>query len=1007
MGLMTMLVLAFSTHVRLELRSISNHQNQHLARANARLGLELALAQLQAAAGPDQRVTATAGILGIKENDTDPGVDPTNQYVTGVWNTTDKNLPPEWLISSQPGTSFNPATPIPNDQSIVLVGPGTLGDGAGAEDLVRAPRVDMPGQNAGYAYWVGDEGVKASIALTNPFDPPGGTTVNGLHQTEIDRMRFAVSYRQRGELAFSDGPDFSSPDLQDEIRKTLSLVDFQHFGAEEDPRSNGGFHHFTHNTRGLLTHPLNGGVKKDLSMNPSLLGPGFEAYMDFPSYMVEPSTNHFLIQSQSDLRRMHRITPPTSLNPSPGEIVHSVVPIITDFGLQFSPHRTSPSWNALISMRFVLEMWNPYSSGLPAEDLILEISGLQPITMFVGDDWEHTFNLESTFGETIRIRLGRDQFHTTRFVQDNSFDSRNHAPGRLLYWTGPRDTHPELATFGNRNSTQTRLTLPGVPSAVFPNNTNLQVRYQMPETSLEMTLRRSPENGGEILQVYSGFIYDEVNSGDIDTLGQWTRRFLTYRFRIIERGTTYPGDPSAWLMHRDRRTSRPSFGDNVFTDTHTLHEAATSYSPDDSELVRDLNFNQDQKIFYFDRVLSNSGWSRDTRRDIPLFELPRQPLISIGQLQHLQIEGRPPYSIGNPWGGETWNQLFDDYILSGIQPGISMPDFSANPVTLPHPRYTLSKPNELGLAEHTQSSFESLGENAAVAFEVKGKFNINSISPQAWKSVLGNSLFQKLTHATRDTNLHDTVHVSGSNIQTQDIDYPIGFTRFTQSIQEVFQTEILSYNHENDRPLLNLKPGVTFLAPRTGMNDDSRDYDSDDTSLLQEFTQALAEAVQNRSQQAGRPYFSLNEFISEPYDEPYETGQPLLESILSGDVDGTRFPRLSAGHMRRIFVPASNTTLEPETPEERTPSWLSQADVLTTIAPFISTRSDTFILRAYGDSQTSTGEITSRAWAEAVVQRVITPHDSVSSLAEMAENADGFGRQFKILSFKWLNESDI
>ncbi|MCC5845435.1 MAG: hypothetical protein JJU05_14390 [Verrucomicrobia bacterium] len=1010
MGLMTMMVLAFSTHVRLELRNISNHQDQHLARANARLGLELALAQLQITAGPDQRATATAAILGSSAHNT-------NRHVTGVWNTQTVSGSPEWLISGPPGANFNPANPIPVNQSILLVGPGTLGSGATAENLVRAPLVGIPGQNASYAYWVGDEGVKASIALTNPFDPPGGTTINGLHQTEIDRKRFTVPYRQRGELAFSTPPDFSDPDLQDEKRKTLSLEDFQHFGPGEDPRHNGGFHHYTHNARGLLTHPLNGGVKKDLSMNPSLLGPGFEAYMNFPSYMVDPNPGNFLIQSPSDLRRMHRITPPSNLTPSSGEIVHSVVPIITDFGLQISPRRTNESPNARLMFSFILEMWNPYTSGIPAEDLILEITGFEPFTMTLSDDtdneiWQHEFDVHGSYGDnTVTLRLDREQRHTNinnrySIVQADAFDTRVHAPGRLLYWIGPADEEPEFTTFGSRSANQSRLNRAGVPAATFPTGTGThlyRVGYEMPETTLNITLRRAPENGGQILARYHGFAYDDVENNNVGSLGSWEQRFLTWRFRVIERGTTYGGDQSAWIRHSDPRTPRPSFGDDVISNSHTMHENALSYSPGDSELSSILSVNQNQEFFLFDRVLSSGPWSRDTRRDIPLFELPRQPLISIGQLQHLHIEGSPPYSIGNPWGGEALNQFFDDYLLSGIQPGISMPDFSANPTTLPHPRYALARSENLGLSEYTESDFEALGENAAVSLEVQGIFNINSVSPEAWKSVMGNSLFSNFAHATRDTNLHDTVHISGSDIQTNNTDYPPGFTRFTQSIQEIFQTDILSYNHENDRPLLNMKPGVTFLTPRTGMNDNSTDYDANNTALLEEFTRALAEAVQNRNQQAGRPYFSLNELIT----EPYESGEPLIESLLRGDVDAARFPRLAAGHMRRIFVPTSSTTLEAVTPEERTPSWLSQADILTTIAPFISTRSDTFILRAYGDSRTSEGVILSRVWAEAVVQRVITPFDPVSSLPEMAENADGFGRKFKILSFKWLNESDI
>ena len=1022
MGLMTMLVLAFSTHVRLELRNISNHQDQHLARANARLGLELALAQLQVAAGPDQRATAKAEILGgfpaipIDRVEFPDYPDYDHRNVTGIWNTTSENLPPNWLISSRPGTTFNPADEVSEDESVLLVGPGTLGEDSEKQTHVMAPRVEILDQNGSYAYWIGDEGVKASIALTNPFDPPGGTTVPGLHETEIDRKRFTVPYRQRGELAFTAPANLSAPDLQDEKRKILSLGDFQHFGSGEDPRHNGGFHHFTTNARGLLINPIDGGIKKDLSMNPSLLGPGFEAFMDFPSYMVDPAPGNFLIENPADLRRMHRITPPTNLNPAPNEIVHSVVPIITDFGLQFSPRLVSNSdRRAMVSMRFAIELWNPYTTSLPAEDLVIEISGLQPITMHVGDDWTHTFNIPEIFGDPLIIRLNREQYHTSTILEPDSFDTQAHGAGRLLYWITPdlNRTPPNTASFSSNNSTQTILNIIPSPTPNFPGDSSAQVRYEMDETSLNIELRRAPENGGTLLGQYLDFEFLDVLTGDVNTLSAWNRRWLTYRFRIIERGTFFSGAGSPsntlWLKHLDKRTPTPSFGESPTLNSHTRFEGTLDPAPDDDLIIQDLSMRQNQDQFIFDRVLSTTPRNTDSRRDIALFELPRQPLISLGQLQHLHIYGQPPYSIGNPWGGETWNSLFDEFFLSGIQHDISIPDFSANQPTLPHPRLTLSDRSELNIEDYDEPTLLNLSENSGVLFKINGSFNINSVSPSAWKAILSSTSFHELLHPMRNLNLYGNDQIRQDQVISSNNNYPVGFTRFPQSFHELFDLEISALErrqinssggritNENNRVLATFKQVVNFFGERStlsigSLHNDSRDYDNSlPSTLLDTFAESIASAILQKTTDMGRPFFSVRELLTEPFNA---NGDPLIESVLQ------------TGGLRRVYVPIGST-ITIESPEERTPGWTSQADVITALAPFISTRSDTFTIRAYGNIQSENGIIISEAWAEAKVQRVISPLDTTSSLVQMSENSIGFGRKFKIISIKWLNKSDI
>ena len=70
MVLLTLVAIAMLSLSTIEQRSSGGGANEadRMARANARMALMMALGELQKAAGPDQRVTATATILGNSAN---------------------------------------------------------------------------------------------------------------------------------------------------------------------------------------------------------------------------------------------------------------------------------------------------------------------------------------------------------------------------------------------------------------------------------------------------------------------------------------------------------------------------------------------------------------------------------------------------------------------------------------------------------------------------------------------------------------------------------------------------------------------------------------------------------------------------------------------------------------------------------------------------------------------------------------------------------------------------
>jgi len=81
-----------------------------------------------------------------------------------------------------------------------------------------------------------------------------------------------------------------------------------------------------------------------------------------------------------------------------------------------------------------------------------------------------------------------------------------------------------------------------------------------------------------------------------------------------------------------------------------------------------------------------------------------------------------------------------------------------------------------------------------------------------------------------------------------------------------------------------------------------------------------------------------------------------------------------------------------------TPGFLSQADIMTGLAPVATTRGDTFLIRAYGaDKEPISGRKRAEAMCEALVQRLPDP---------LATEGASFGRRFVLLDFRWIDKEE-
>ncbi|MAV39726.1 MAG: hypothetical protein CML12_04010, partial [Puniceicoccaceae bacterium] len=287
MSFVLLLILSMSSFVQINANVANAHKDSTLAKQNALFALKLALGNLQNEMGPDRRISATAGILDeFPETETIDSV--AQPHWTGVWNsedTLDGNLVDQttsskrnssdgkpsnfrqWLVSL-PMSEKNPEELIEyaktfnktNPDAVQIVGDGTLGTTAETSDHVFVPRQVISqanNQENGYAYWVGDEGVKSKIA----GDKKSSIQTN--YETVLDANN-AANPRLNAIEGFEN-----TIDISEQVDKLLSFASAEvalSDAVENTDVLKNNFHSLSIYNKGLLIDVKNGGIKKDLSL---------------------------------------------------------------------------------------------------------------------------------------------------------------------------------------------------------------------------------------------------------------------------------------------------------------------------------------------------------------------------------------------------------------------------------------------------------------------------------------------------------------------------------------------------------------------------------------------------------------------------------------------------------------------------------------------------------------------------------------------------------------------
>lgn len=301
---LVLILVSLAAFTRVETQVASNSQQLSVARQNALTALNVALGELQKYAGPDQRATAGADIVTAT-----PATG--TRHWTGVWGNaanpqSDLSSAPallQWLVSGNESTSFNPvshmstaadafgqittapsswsytpsgSTNITSSNVVLLVGPNTAEDQdnhvIAPLETIEIPPANVPGANTTggdvsigkYAWWVGDEGVKARVNVVDPYVlPTARMEAAGLAPQPSSLFRLMAPQRAGVENVAGFG---SFPLNTEASRSVLNLEQASFASASITPEiRRNRFHDLTTVSSGVIVDQLRGGLARDLT----------------------------------------------------------------------------------------------------------------------------------------------------------------------------------------------------------------------------------------------------------------------------------------------------------------------------------------------------------------------------------------------------------------------------------------------------------------------------------------------------------------------------------------------------------------------------------------------------------------------------------------------------------------------------------------------------------------------------------------------------------------------
>jgi hypothetical protein len=1033
LAFLVLLLVSLASLTRVETQVANNNQQLAQARQNALMGLNIALGQLQKNAGPDRRITARSDMAGS----------PVQPYLTGVWDSTAASLDPAapltWLISGNEGADplaigpgeLDPSTAATDDE-VLLLGDATVGSAdlrikANKQPILSdtVPGVTGSQQVGAYAWWVGDEGVKANAALLD------------FHADEAadERVYSFISSQRAGIAHVITGYPTTSDKLEDIL--SLSQIPLAAAASQQASVSLGlrnGFHDFTTYSASVLADVAAGGLKKDLTAWLSPVGtlPADAPADDDPIIAAASGGTDFMMPQWGIIRSWNALRTDGSTPVDPRAQTQSqqgVYPVVTyvRMGLAVSQGEPlGPPQPFQVHVYPTVVLWNPFNvpiegayefcftirnESIPARYIQYTLAGAGTTKSFDARFWRMTDGPASSepylrFAvANVRINPGESRVFTLADAEDglpytagahtlvNALNTNNSvviaSTGNLT--PAERDSTVQWGTAGG-TEIDVVLRAPGLPAPSGPD-------WYQPLPGAYYTVQRVGFGSAGSMPATA-----------VNPVANGSRFYWLVNSRISGSAAS-----ARWIaQHNPRAPFQLRFGSDA--------SAQPSFNAGPAHSTSPPSFPAAPLASAATNVTSNPIVNLVLAEFLP----PDVPLFSLAQLQHANLSllgSQPTYAAGNsladyhipltatsfgasPSGTSALSSsvanardmsyllneaLWDRYFLSTVPDSLTEDELADASYRLPNGRHRFRADSALDEVQG-RGTFDT----AAAHMVLMGGFNVNSTSEAAWRALL----------SSRNGLDYDpeTGGVTGVTLA-----YPYSrFVRPSGGVNGGWSGYRQLTSAQIDRLAFNIVREVKARGPFRSLADFvNRRLQAQDTTAGLDggagFKGVLQAAIDRTDYETavdgGPPLAPINT------NSIFTTDYLVRASVRPVPVVGVGDPD------HNIIAGGTGTNRVYSSRSAFAPGYLTQADVLNAVGSSLTARSDTFIIRAYGEQRNPVTEvIEGRAWCEAVVRRqpeYVEPALDPSEIPVAGTvNAD-FGRRFQVVSFRWLGPNDL